>query len=49
MFEMIYRVIIGHNHKWEIVNRFDHLGEDGVLWSRFYCRCEKCGKIKEFS
>lgn len=48
MFELLYKLIIGHNHRYETVNA-GKVYSGSVIISNFYdCRCEICGKMKQF-
>ena len=49
MLEKLYKLFIGHTHQWGIIREYQHRSEEGQLWSRYYCQCKVCGKIREFS
>lgn len=37
----------GHLHKWVDLQAVETSGNGG-RWTRYYCRCEICGKHKKF-
>jgi hypothetical protein len=37
-----------HLHKWVAVQKNECTGDSGGRWTRFYCRCDVCGKYKTF-
>jgi hypothetical protein len=47
MLELLYRLLIGHSHKWKIIDEVNCTGGGGN-WTRRVCQCEHCGKIKWF-
>ena len=48
MLELLYKIFIGHNHKWVIIRETPCEDSEGFRWHRHYVQCETCGKIKIF-
>jgi hypothetical protein len=49
MLRLLQLLIFGysHDHRWETIATARCLGDSGQ-WTRYYCRCSVCGKIKKF-
>lgn len=50
MLELLYRLFIGHNHKWlqiERIVRTARRGNEGIGGLVFVMQCEVCGKIDQ--
>lgn len=37
-----------HLHKWKTLQSVECEDGDGSVWSRYYCKCEICGKHRKF-
>jgi hypothetical protein len=50
MLELLQRIFIGHNHKWEIIEAGKVVDEYGKTYigSYYQVQCSICGKIKRF-
>lgn len=48
MIALIKFLIFGHLHKWEIIQTRRCDDDSGGAWTRHYCQCKECGKIKVF-
>ena len=50
MLELLYRIFIGHNHTWEIIESLHRQdssdGERGGIVKLL--QCNECGKLKQF-
>ena len=55
MLELLYRILIGHNHKWKTVEtmvatRNSLIHDRQICIGKVYiCRCEICGKMGRYS
>jgi len=49
MFEFIQRILIGHNHKWVIIETYKRQTYKGIVGNVVkLMQCEHCGKLKKF-
>lgn len=47
MLELLYRIFIGHNHKWEIIREVGIIDDGGNrVGTKYHLQCEICGNIK---
>ncbi len=37
-----------HLHRWKTIDEAEASDECGQSWTRYYCKCEICGKHKKF-
>jgi len=52
MFELFQKIFIGHSHKWETrkVRQLFYESDDKMSIGESYtCRCNICGKIKQYT
>jgi hypothetical protein len=49
MIDFLYRMFIGHNHKWSVHERLAVM-DDGPIPNSiiFVMKCEHCGELKRF-
>ena len=49
MLELLYRLLIGHHHKWEIIESKRIVKERGgiAIGSLKIVQCKICGKVKQ--
>lgn len=48
MLKLLQLLIFGHCHKWEIIKAVECDNKNNTTWTRHYCQCEKCGRVKIF-
>lgn len=49
MFELIRKLVVGHNHKWKTIRTVEiHDGESRLpIGTAYHIQCEVCGKISK--
>lgn len=49
MLELLQRIFIGHNHKWEIIRNGPLVEDRSAIGYYYDVRCSICGKIKTYN
>jgi hypothetical protein len=47
MIALLQILIFGHAHKWKVMKEVSVVDDEQFpIGTRYYCQCEKCGRIK---